>query len=215
METRQKPPCEEAISGPCPGSTTRPPYPTPTYGPCWTIQLDPSPAATLPSDHYHHGDGTRHGLGKQDHPLGQTWQTVGAFFFPDYIGQQLLYSRSPPTLPCYSTTAALLQPLLSYLTMPYYSLTTVLLSPFLRQCCTPTAFLQMLSYIISNPGVASCLCRIFAWVRIPPLCPHNPPLLPAAQHQCGVPEVPVHPRIGGASETPHHLHLGGVQPEEE
>ena len=130
METRQKPPCEEAISGPCPGSTTRPPYPTPTYGPCWTIQLDRSPAATLPSDHYHHGDGTRHGLGKQDHPLGQTWQTVGAFFFPDYIGQQLLYSRSPPTLPCYSTTAALLQPLLSYLTMPYYSLTTCYYLPF-------------------------------------------------------------------------------------
>ena len=213
METRQKPPCEEAISGPCPGSTTRPPYPTPTYGPCWTSwtarQQPRFPVTTTIMVM------ARDMALQQDHPLGQTWQTVGAFLFLDYIGQQLLYSRSPPTLPCYSTTAALLQPLLSYLTMPYYSLTTVLLSPFLRQCCTPTAFLQMLSYIISNPGVASCLCRIFAWVRIPPLCPHNPPLLPAAQHQCGVPEVPVHPHIGGASEAPHHLHLGGVQPEEE
>ena len=36
METRQKPLCEEAISGPSPGSSTCPPYPTPTYGPCWT-----------------------------------------------------------------------------------------------------------------------------------------------------------------------------------
>ena len=112
METRQKPPCEEAISGPCPGSTTRPPYPTPTYGPCWTIQLDRSPAATLPSDHYHHGDGTRHGLGKQDHPQ-------------DRLGRLSVLFSSQTTLDNSSSTAVLLQPCLA----------TVRQQPFYSPCC--------------------------------------------------------------------------------
>ena len=87
----------------------------PSHPNLWPVldQLDRSPAATLPSDHYHHGDGTRHGLGKQDHPLGQTWQTVGAFF------------SSQTTLDNSFSTAVLLQPCLA----------TVRQQPFYSPCC--------------------------------------------------------------------------------
>ena len=189
----------------------------PSHPNLWPVldQLDRSPAATLPSDHYHHGDGTRHGLGKQDHPLGQTWQTVGAFFLPRLHWTTaslqpfssnlalLQYDSSPSTALVVIPYHALLQ--------PYYSATISLSPPMLY---TDSLFTDV---VLHHQQPGGCLLPLldFAWVRIPPLCPHNPPLLPAAQHQCGVPEVPVHPHIGGASEAPHHLHLGGVKPKEE
>ena len=66
-----------------------------------------------------------------------------------------------------------------------------------------------------QPGGCHLPLLDFAWVRIPQLCPNYPPLLLAAQHQRGVQDLPVHPRIGGASEAQNHLHLGGVEPKEE
>ena len=185
METRLKPDrcsdpaetgvanrqCQEAISGPSPGSKTRPPFPSPSYGPCrtsWTARQQPrSPPVTT----------TNLVAGPDTNPRGMAaLRTVLAYCqshcLSDYIRKQPFYSclLQPCCGPrCYShlsaiasqrcyaplkTTAVFLLSSLSH----SHSLSTAVITVFLM---CPKLYHSKCSYNLNLPLVISSSCHSY------------------------------------------------------